>query len=236
MLSSGIYGSAKHVQFAKLQKSKRLSINLGRCRCFSPATKSTIDQIFSKKMQKTKPLIFWIYFIFITLSLNGQHYEADYIELINKEMGGHTEVSVTSGRVDILTADYAIEVEFANKWKQAIGQSLWYGLQTNKTPGIVLVKKATDQNKYVLQLGSALQYGGLAGKIKVWVWPDDFNTSATFPIQQYNYTPKNQLKHTAYWLTTSSNKRHNSTCRYYQKSAGNFCKSNAGIACKICGG
>ncbi len=187
-------------------------------------------------MQKIKPLIVWIYFIFIAVSLNGQHYEADYIELMSKEMGGRTEVSVPSGRVDIVTTAYAIEVEFANKWKEAIGQSLWYGLQTNKEPGIVLIKKTSDQNKYVLQLGSALQYSGLENKVKVWVWPDDFKTAKTYPTQQYNYTPKNQLKQPAYWLTTSSKKRHNSTCRYYRKSKGTFCESNAGVACKICGG
>lgn len=41
---------------------------------------------------------------------------------------------------------------------------------------------------------------------------------------------------TGYWLTTSSNKRHNKNCRYYKNSRGRFCKPDDGIACKICGG
>jgi len=50
---------------------------------------------------------------------------SDYIQLLN---GGQREVSVASGRVDILTKEYAFEIERAAKWKDSIGQSLWYGL------------------------------------------------------------------------------------------------------------
>ena len=41
---------------------------------------------------------------------------------------------------------------------------------------------------------------------------------------------------TGYWLTASSNKRHNSTCRYYQKTNGKAGSKTDGVACKICGG
>lgn len=41
---------------------------------------------------------------------------------------------------------------------------------------------------------------------------------------------------TGYWLTISSGKRHNSSCRYYQTTKGRPCGPNEGIACKICGG
>jgi hypothetical protein len=89
-------------------------------------------------------------------------------------MGGEMEVSVPGGRVDILTDTFAVEIEFAHKWKNAIGQSLWYGLQTNMTPGIVLIKREPSDNKYVIQLGSALAYAGLSERVRVWVYPDDF--------------------------------------------------------------
>ncbi len=39
-----------------------------------------------------------------------------------------------------------------------------------------------------------------------------------------------------YWLTASSNVRHNSKCRYYQKTKGRPCGPNEGTPCKICGG
>ncbi|QXD24577.1 hypothetical protein F7C95_01340 [Opitutia bacterium ISCC 51] len=44
-------------------------------------------------------------------------------------------------RCDIVTATHAIEVDFADKWAEAIGQSLNYAMQTGKKAGIVLVLK-----------------------------------------------------------------------------------------------
>jgi regulator of replication initiation timing len=43
-------------------------------------------------------------------------------------------------------------------------------------------------------------------------------------------------KGTGYWMTTSSRKRHNSSCRLYMTSHGKACGPADGIACKICGG
>jgi regulator of replication initiation timing len=39
-----------------------------------------------------------------------------------------------------------------------------------------------------------------------------------------------------HWLTTSSNKRHNSNCRWFKNSKGRPCRADEGIPCKICGG
>jgi hypothetical protein len=41
---------------------------------------------------------------------------------------------------------------------------------------------------------------------------------------------------TGCWLTASSNKRHNSTCRYFKATKGRSCGPDEGIPCKICGG
>ena len=38
-----------------------------------------------------------------------------------------------------------------------------------------------------------------------------------------------------YWIS-STNKRHNSSCRYYQQSKGKLGNKDEGVACKICGG
>ncbi len=120
--------------------------------------------------------LYLVFLLFCVLPsvLFSQQYEADYAELIQCELGGEREVHVTSGYVDLLTETLAIEVEFANKWKQAIGQALWYGLQTNKKPAIVLIKRSKSDQKYVVQLGSALNYAGLDGRIQVMIWPEDF--------------------------------------------------------------
>ena len=39
-----------------------------------------------------------------------------------------------------------------------------------------------------------------------------------------------------YWITTSSSKRHNSGCKYFQTSKGRPGAATEGTACKICGG
>ena len=65
-------------------------------------------------------------------------------------------------------------------------------------------------------------------------------TAAPAPIKQpasfIPDTPKTQQKATGYWMTTSSHKRHNSSCRYYMNSKGRLCGPTDGIPCKICGG
>jgi hypothetical protein len=100
--------------------------------------------------------------------------ERDYEEYIAKQINGKTEVSVYSGRVDIVTEEYAIEVEKASEWKESIGQALWYGMQTNKKPGIILLILEPEDRKYGVMLISCLQHAGLKSKIKVWFFPENF--------------------------------------------------------------
>ena len=66
--------------------------------------------------------------------------EADYRDAFCKQYNGITEYKLTDlTRVDCLTPDYAVEVDFAKKWAEAVGQSLHYGIMTGKKPGIVLI-------------------------------------------------------------------------------------------------
>ncbi|MEM1295201.1 MAG: hypothetical protein AAGH89_07530 [Verrucomicrobiota bacterium] len=39
-----------------------------------------------------------------------------------------------------------------------------------------------------------------------------------------------------YWLTTSSDTRHNCGCRWFEKTKGRFCTENEGLPCISCGG
>ena len=69
-------------------------------------------------------------------------------------------------RVDCLTAEYAVEVEFANKWAEAVGQSLYYAFQTNKKAGIALIFRKDSDRKYWYRLNSVIEHYGLP--IRVW--------------------------------------------------------------------
>jgi len=55
-------------------------------------------------------------------------------------MNGITEFILSDKtRVDCLTSTYAIEVDFASKWAESVGQSLHYGLMTDKKSGVLLI-------------------------------------------------------------------------------------------------
>lgn len=54
--------------------------------------------------------------------------------------GMRMELSLPSGgRVDCLNNVYAIEVDFSEKWHQAIGQSLYYAAETGRQAAIILI-------------------------------------------------------------------------------------------------
>jgi Ssp1 endopeptidase immunity protein Rap1a len=54
--------------------------------------------------------------------------------------------------------------------------------------------------------------------------------------QRKTTAESNDQQSLTYWLTSSSNKRHNSSCRWYRASHGRPCGADEGIPCKICGG
>lgn len=51
---------------------------------------------------------------------------------------------------------------------------------------------------------------------------------------------KHQSKETkgqgSYWISSSSDTRHNSTCRWFKKSKGKYGSATTGTSCKSCGG
>ena len=88
--------------------------------------------------------------LLVTLPLFGKQSERYYQEKFAKEIGGQVEVVMKDGtRCDIRTATHAIEVDFARKWAEAIGQSLHYALHTGKSPAVALIVLSPSDNKYV---------------------------------------------------------------------------------------
>ena len=55
-------------------------------------------------------------------------------------------------RVDCLTDEYAIEVEFAEKWAESIGQSLYYSLVTGKKAGVYLIIEKESEVRFLNRL------------------------------------------------------------------------------------
>ena len=91
--------------------------------------------------------------LMIIINLSGTSSETSGLELfrniIQKEIGGEKEYRLDDGtRVDLLFEDKACEIDWANKWAEGIGQSIYYGLKTDRSPLVILLAKKDGWEKY----------------------------------------------------------------------------------------
>jgi hypothetical protein len=153
--------------------------------------------------------------------------ERHYQDIFAAEVGGRTEVAAGDGtRCDILTDSYAIEVDFARKWGEAIGQSLNYGFQFNRGAGIVLILEKPSDRKHLIRVNSIIQHYDLP--IKVW--------EMRAYEQSSKPEPNNVSKASGDFWISSTGKTHKQGCRYYGQGKGRHAKRASGNDCKICGG
>ena len=90
------------------------------------------------------------------------HYEKWYQEQWCQTQDGQAEVVLPDKtRCDCLTDTHAIEFDFGNKWAEAIGQALYYAIQTGKKAGIVLILEKQKDYKYWIRLNSIIAHYGL---------------------------------------------------------------------------
>ena len=95
--------------------------------------------------------------------------ERDYVNAWVEKYGGKTEVQMPDKtRCDVVTTTHAIEFDFAPKWAEAIGQSLNYGFQINKTPGVVLIVRSKKEMKHWFQLNSVIKHYKLPIQPQIW--------------------------------------------------------------------
>jgi hypothetical protein len=88
----------------------------------------------------------------------SSHREKCYQNFFAKRMNGATEVLMPDNtRCDILTENLAIEVDFAPKWAEAIGQSLHYAKMVNRQAGIVIVIRKKIDHLHVKKLWGVIQ-------------------------------------------------------------------------------
>lgn len=179
---------------------------------------------------------FLLFLIFLLPAWLAAQQESWFVREVAVHLGGQTEISVENGRIDIVTQTHAIEVERAEDWKHAIGQSLWYALQKNLEAGIVLIVMNDKDWNMGMRLNSTLQHAGLAEKIKVWYYPHDFGLTPEEVQQKVARERNDDPNATDYWLSTNSGIRHNKTCTWYTNSKGRYCNASEGQPCKKCGG
>ena len=169
----------------------------------------------------------FLLFLLLALPLFGKQSERYYQEKFAREIGGQIEVVMKDGtRCDILTATHAIEVDFAKKWAEAIGQSLHYALHTGKRPGVALIVLSPSDNKYI----SRVKQISARFSLGIEIYEIDGNN---VPV----VLPKIHEKGVQEFWITSSGKTHNKKCRYFgMTESGRYSDKPSSINCKVCGG
>ena len=92
-----------------------------------------------------------IIFLLLIMPVSAKHIhnERYYQNVWCKENNGITEyILPDKTRVDCLTKNYAVEFDFAHKWAESVGQSLYYAKMTDKKPAIVLIMESDNDDKY----------------------------------------------------------------------------------------
>ena len=112
---------------------------------------------------------FWVVLayvmVFTTLLLpdkanaGNEHPEKWYQERWCAEKGGEMEVVLPDRtRCDCLTTTNAVEFDFGPKWAEAIGQALYYSIQTGKRAGVVLILEKSTDRRYWIRLNSVIEH------------------------------------------------------------------------------
>ena len=112
-------------------------------------------------------IILVLIFVSIPSILCGET-EKHYQSLFAVAVKGKTEVIMgDKTRCDVVTDTHAIEVEFAQKWTEGLGQALWYSFQTNKKAGIVLIIEKKKDERFLIKLRSLIKHRKIKD-VKVW--------------------------------------------------------------------
>lgn len=106
------------------------------------------------------------------------HTEKVYQEHFCKQLGGITEYTLKDKtRVDCLLDTHAIEVDFAQKWAEGIGQSLYYASQTARKAAVLLIIEDMQKDKRYLE---RLENVSLQHNIDIWTIDKTFTIQKRF--------------------------------------------------------
>lgn len=118
---------------------------------------------------------FLVLFMVLSVSAAHKYPESYYRDVFCNANNGQTEVRVSderySPRCDCVAVrqeviEYAVEVDFAPKWAEAIGQALYYSAKTGKKAGIALILEKETDKRYLERLEFTIKTKNL--DIRVW--------------------------------------------------------------------
>jgi len=98
-------------------------------------------------------IIFLVLFFALPAYAKHQHPEKYYQEIWCAKKKGIIEYKLDDKtRVDCLTVKYAVEVDFAPKWHECIGQALYYAKKTKRIPACLLILENADDTRFLKRL------------------------------------------------------------------------------------
>ena len=102
----------------------------------------------------------------LALAVSAHLYpEKHYQQIWCDEQKGVMEYRLDDGaRVDCLTDEYAIEFDFAPKWAESIGQSLYYSEKTRRKPGVVLIMEHDSDQRFLSRINK------IGDKYGIMIW------------------------------------------------------------------
>lgn len=109
-----------------------------------------------------------LFLILHALPIQAKHLytEKQYQNFWCSKHKGQPEVMLRNGtRADCLTETQAVEIDFAPKWQECLGQAINYSAQTNKQAVCVLILEKEKDEKYV----NKLDYARRKKEVSLWI-------------------------------------------------------------------
>ena len=109
---------------------------------------------YNKGMKK---LVIILLLIALPVQAKHLHKEKEYQKVWCDANNGVMEYKLDdAARVDCLTDKYAVEVDFAPKWSECIGQAVYYAKKTNRKPACLLILEKPDDVRFLYRLKYAV--------------------------------------------------------------------------------
>lgn len=158
--------------------------------------------------------------------------ESAWRDALAARLDGQSEVRIEGGRIDVLTDEWAIELDWPHKWHEGLGQALHYADATGKQGVVALISytQGADQLREKTRRRFEL--------VERQCEKNGIKLIVLFPTLPREL-PAKQLAHLPedHWLNTASGTRHNVHCHFYRNTdEGRDCLETEGRACSLCGG
>jgi hypothetical protein len=175
---------------------------------------------------------------YLQLELDTDLNEASWRDSLAASLKGDGEVRIEGGRIDVLTDEWAVEVDRLHRWHEGLGQALHYSDASGREGVLALmmdVQHPDDLHVKTLRTLELVDRQCTRLEVRLVVLFSGAERSTRVPV---DYLPVAETpRQPVYWLNLVSGVRHNGSCRYFEKTGhGRTCSHGEGSACSSCGG